>query len=144
MNCLRNIAGERESLRFGLLEDWVLIRGRAFRGDERFKGYSVFIRMEPRGGSKGLKGRKNYVLLGGVDLRLENFSVENKNASLIRIKGYAASDKEIHLQIKLIRQGEVIKTFEARNIFDIVYEDDSLTKGEKTYYRLEITLPGEC
>ena len=91
---------------------------------------------------RALREGKNYVLLGGVDLRLENFSVENKNASLIRIKGYAASDKEIHLQIKLIRQGEVIKTFEARNIFDIVYEDDSLTKGEKTYYRLEITLPG--
>ena len=36
----------------------------------------------------------------------------------------------------------MIKVFETGNIFDIVYEDGSRAKGEKTYYRLEITLPG--
>ncbi len=89
-----------------------------------------------------LREGKNYVLLGRVDLRLENFSVENRFAPLIRIKGYAALDKEIPLRIKLIRQGAVIKTFEAGNIFDIVYEDPSYVKGEKTYYRLEIDCAG--
>lgn len=89
-----------------------------------------------------LREGRNYVVLGEVDLRLGNFSLENKGAPLIRIKGYAASDKELHLQVKLIRQGAVIKTFEAGAIFDIVYEDSSYVKGEKTYYRLEITCPG--
>ena len=89
-----------------------------------------------------LREGRNYVLLGEVDLRLEDFSLENKAAPLIRIKGYAAPDKELPLQIKLIRQGAVIKTFAAGNIFDIVYEDTSSVKEEKTYYRLEITYPG--
>ena len=89
-----------------------------------------------------LREGRNYVLLGEVDLRLEDFSLENKDAPLIRIKGYAATDKELPLQIKLIRQGAVIKTFAAGNIFDIVYQDASYVKEEKTYYRLEITYPG--
>lgn len=90
-----------------------------------------------------LRQGRNYVVLGGVNLKLEVFKAEIKDDKpLVKIKGYADSDKENRLQIKLIRQGAVIKTFEAKNIFDVEYEDDSFAKGEKIYYRLEITLPG--
>lgn len=90
-----------------------------------------------------LREGRNYVILGGSNLKLEGFAVEIKDDKpLVKIKGYAASDKDIRLQIKLIRQGAVIKTFEAGNIFDIVYEDPSYVKGEKTYYRLEIDCAG--
>ena len=83
--------------------------------------------------------------MGGSNLKLEGFTVEIKDDKpLVKIKGYVASDNEVSPRIKLIRQGEVIKVFETGNIFDIVYEDGSRAKGEKTYYRLEITLPGGC
>lgn len=90
-----------------------------------------------------LREGRNYVILGGSNLKLEGFTVEIKDDKpLVKIKGYVASDNEVSPRIKLIRQGAVIKTFEAGNIFDIVYEDPSYVKGEKTYYRLEITFPG--
>ena len=90
-----------------------------------------------------LREGRNYVILGGSNLKLEGFTVEIKDDKpLVKIKGYVASDNEVSPRIKLIRQGEVIKVFETGNIFDIVYEDGSRAKGEKTYYRLEITLPG--
>ncbi len=90
-----------------------------------------------------LREGRNYVVLGGSSLKLEVFKAEIRDGRpWVKIKGYLVSDKEVLLRIKLIRGGEVIKVFEAGNIFDITYEDDSLAKGEKTYYRLEITLPG--
>ena len=43
-----------------------------------------------------------------------------------------------NFNIDLIRNGSVIKTFEADGPIDIVYDDDYHNPGEKIYYRLAI------
>lgn len=44
-------------------------------------------------------------------------------------------------KIKLIRDGEVIKTFESQTPVRETYQDEQLSKGMKSYYRLEIQGP---
>ncbi len=46
------------------------------------------------------------------------------------------------LKIRLIKNGVIIKTFEATSPFDISYEDENNEKDAKFYYRLEIESEG--
>ena len=43
-----------------------------------------------------------------------------------------------NFNIDLIRNGSIIKTFEADGSIDIAYDDDYHNPGEKVYYRLAI------
>jgi hypothetical protein len=50
----------------------------------------------------------------------------------------AGEYKERNFNIDLIRNGTVIKTFEADGSVDIAYDDDYYNPNEKIYYRLAI------
>ena len=90
---------------------------------------------------------------GGDPLSLETFTVqdtakkkkgimgEELSLSLPVLISIGISDPSIHklpYTIKLIRNGEVIKTFFGHDQTTIEYEDTYCKVGEKVYYRLEI------
>lgn len=109
---------------------------------------------------EAMRKGKMYVLRGpkSSGLLLDEFSVydtvsknrgimgDEINASgkaLIRITGgFIDREQKEQFNLKLIRDGSIIKTFDATNPFDIEYQDDYLGEDKKTYYRLEIQYPG--
>ncbi len=56
----------------------------------------------------------------------------------IQINGHFLNGENLPLEVKLIKNGEIIKTFEVISPFGVSYEGESEEKGKKTYYRLEI------
>ncbi len=107
---------------------------------------------------KSLKKGRMYTLKGEETLKfiLDEFSVVDKktnrkatlgetivleNNLFVRIKGHFIENDSSSFEIKLIRDGRVIKRFKEKNFFDISYED-VLKKRENSYYRLEIRSQG--
>jgi len=60
---------------------------------------------------------------------------------LIEISGRFLGGQDEVLNIKLIRSGSVIQTFEVRSPFHIFYTDDIDNKPGRRYYRVEINSP---
>jgi hypothetical protein len=60
----------------------------------------------------------------------------------IEIKGKFLNGLNKEVKIKLIRNGNIVKTFEVNSPFDISYQDDYEAEDEKIYYRLEIRSAG--
>ena len=108
---------------------------------------------------KSLREGKMYALKGKGALKfiLDDFSIKDKetdrNATLgdtinlkgshiIHIKGHFREGEDSpSLEIKLIRNGRVIRIFRENSPFDVSYEDGLVRKG-KSYYRLEIRSQG--
>ncbi len=107
-----------------------------------------------------MKSGKMYAVMGPANaLTLNNFVVEEEQSGKFASMGeeiqitetprikfsitvnhdYQLSEyKEKGFHIDLIRNGSVIKTFEASDSVDIVYDDDFNNPNEKIYYRLAI------
>jgi hypothetical protein len=107
-----------------------------------------------------MKTGKMYAAMGAANaLTLNNFVVEEEESGKsafmgeeiqlatkprIRISVTVNHDhkfseyKERSFHIDLIRNGTVIKTFEASDSIDLVYDDDYNNSKEKIYYRLAI------
>lgn len=66
----------------------------------------------------------------------QEITVEGK--AQLQISGHFLNEENAPLEIKLIKNGEIIKTFEVSAPFGIRYEEESAEKGKKVYYRLEI------
>lgn len=111
---------------------------------------------------KALKNGNFYVVRGNGNskLLLHSFTVGDtpalKTASLggeikikdcpqIKISGSLTGGQNLpaEVEIKLIRNGEIIKTFITGNIFEVDYKDNYFAAGEKAYYRLEICSGGK-
>jgi len=88
-----------------------------------------------------LKQGRMYVLLADMSLILDKFEVNLVNKPAIEISGHFADGRKDIVQINLIRNGTIVKTFEAAAPFNIKYDDNYFEKGKKTYYRLEIRSP---
>jgi hypothetical protein len=104
-----------------------------------------------------LKKGRMYAYRGDVSsprIVLETFSIFDSEASQkgvmgeeIFSKGYPrvyirvsapGLDKENSLTLRLIRSGNLIKTFSGKSQFDIDFMDDFYEPGKKVYYRLDI------
>jgi len=103
---------------------------------------------------------KMYASMGDANkLTLNSFVVEDTNSDKLafmgddieltgkpRIRIVVTVDKTDNssaynkrgFKIDLIRNGSVIKTFEADDSIDIAYDDDYYNPGEKVYYRLAV------
>ncbi|MCX5708992.1 MAG: hypothetical protein NTY14_08530, partial [Candidatus Omnitrophica bacterium] len=104
---------------------------------------------------KAIKGGRMYTALGKNSSRLvlSNFSVADPNSKGEKVMGEQLNTREIPqikigidflngqgqlFKIKLIRNGEVIKTFEAPAPLNITYLDEQAPVNGNFYYRLEI------
>jgi hypothetical protein len=104
---------------------------------------------------KAIKEGRMYTVLGKNSSRLilGKFSVDDPVAKSGKFMGEQLNTREIPqiniqidflngqgqlFKIKLIRNGEVIKTFEAPAPLDIAYLDEQAPVSERFYYRLEI------
>ncbi len=100
-----------------------------------------------------LKRGSGYALRGSRNLRLDYFAVSNGDSSftanmgeevmvqgspVIKISGSTLDGDGIQVEIKVIRNGEVIKTFATKAPFMINYTDHESRDGQMNYYRLEI------
>lgn len=103
-----------------------------------------------------LRSGRVYVIRGNdsSDFILDKFVISNssnsdnkqmgetlwldKDKPIIKIGGYSKSAKEKEIKIKLIKNAEVVKTFDQISPFNIQYRDVDFIKGSKAYYRLEI------
>jgi PHP domain len=134
-------------------------RGQEFRIDET---QTVFLLEEETNEEilKALRTGKMYAAMGSAnELSLNSFVVENVDSGKLafmgdeisitgrpRIRIVVTADfsdesseyKERNFNIDLIRNGTVIKTFEADGSVDIAYDDDYYNPNEKIYYRLAI------
>jgi hypothetical protein len=134
-------------------------RGHEFRIDET---QTVFLLEEETNEEilKALRTGKMYAAMGSAnELSLNSFVVENVDSGKLafmgdeititgrpRIRIVVTADfsdesseyKERNFNIDLIRNGTVIKTFEADGSVDIAYDDDYYNPNEKIYYRLAI------
>ncbi len=107
---------------------------------------------------KAFKNGKMYAAMGGNSSQvvLNRFSVVDKQSAIEKIMGEQLQSQgapQIEIQadflsrqpqpfkIKLIRNGEVIKMFEAPTPVDITYEDCQAPDEGNFYYRLEIQGP---
>ncbi len=92
---------------------------------------------------------------GEGTLSLDSFVVKNNNKvalmgetllsrdrPTISIRVSRPAPEEGGIKIRLIRKGEIIKTFDVENSEEIIYEDDYYKTGEKIYYRLDIAARG--
>lgn len=66
----------------------------------------------------------------GDDLKIEG-------KSLLHIEGHFEGEP-LEVEIRVIRQGEIVKTYKTQAPFKIIYYEEDLQKS-KSYYRLEIT-----
>ncbi|MFH1772348.1 MAG: hypothetical protein ABH872_05990 [Candidatus Omnitrophota bacterium] len=74
--------------------------------------------------------------LKGGNIAITGDTAKINGAPVIHIAAeYAQAEKEV--KVKLIRNGEIINTFELKTPFKVSYTDSSL-KEDKAYYRLEI------
>jgi hypothetical protein len=104
---------------------------------------------------QALKQGSMYVIRGKDAWRflLDEFSVQDAQAGIkktmgqtlkssgktkLKIKGHFLRGQDRLFNIQLIRDGAVIKTFEATSPFDISYQDEYTEDKNKIYYRLEI------
>ncbi len=109
---------------------------------------------------KALRTGKMYAAMGSAnELSLNSFVIEDIDSGKLAFMGdeitttgrpririvvtvdlsHESSEyKERSFNIDLIRNGTVIKTFEADGSVDIVYDDDYYNPNEKIYYRLAI------
>jgi len=118
---------------------------------------TVFIVQEKsrNGVMKALKNGKMYAWRGEYPqfVRLDEFSVcsnDGKNEGIsgdeialresprIRISLSAADVSEKKVKVRLIRSGELIKTFEGTLPMQIDYDDRYFQAGEKVYYRMDM------
>jgi hypothetical protein len=63
--------------------------------------------------------------------------VRHKDAPVIRIALDSTDACEDDVSVRLIRSGEVIRTFQGPLPMELEYEDNSFTPGEKAYYRMD-------
>lgn len=111
---------------------------------------------------KALRNGRMYVVRGpqGFYLLLDEFAVydsflDNKDKGIVgdevNIKGktllkihgaFLDKDEVGQIKVRLIRNGNLVKTFEVISPFEIDYQDDYFDEGKKIYYRLEILYPG--
>jgi hypothetical protein len=68
--------------------------------------------------------------------------IKLKGKPVIEISGQFLNNLKRNIEIKLIRNGQIIKTFEVSSPFDISYQDDYEARQGKIYYRLEIESAG--
>lgn len=109
---------------------------------------------------QALREGRMYVVQGKEDLEfiLDEFFVKDsasdakgimgdeigsKGKPLIKIKGHFLGEEVESVTVQLIRGGIVIETFKVMNPFEIEYQDDYFSDGEKIYYRIEIRAPSE-
>jgi len=64
--------------------------------------------------------------------------LETQNIPQIVIEGHFIDGQDKPIEIKLIKNGSVIKTFNVTSPFSVDYLDEDSRKGRKVYYRLEI------
>lgn len=65
--------------------------------------------------------------------------LETQNPPKITIRGHFINGQGQSLEIKLIKNGRIIRTFEVGSPFDVYYIDEDNPKESKVYYRLEIS-----
>jgi hypothetical protein len=100
-----------------------------------------------------LKSGHLYVIGGDRNLRLQEFSVTDIKTTvkgeageevkvqefpMLNIRGGGRSGDSGPVKIDIIRNGEIIKTFEEKDPFMIKYIDRIHETGKKIYYRLQI------
>ena len=79
-------------------------------------------------------------LSGAYAIMGEEIKLEGK--PVIGISGHFLKERAKSVKIKLIRNGEIIKTFEVDSPFELSYQDEFERVGAKHYYRLEIHSAG--
>ncbi|MBW2594473.1 MAG: hypothetical protein JRC93_00575 [Deltaproteobacteria bacterium] len=118
---------------------------------------TVFLVREKsrKGVMEALKNGKMYAYRGGYPqfVRLDEFSVcspDGKNEGIsgdeivlkesprIRISLSASEISEKKVKVRLIRSGELVKTFEGTLPMQIDYEDKYFQPGEKVFYRMDM------
>jgi len=66
--------------------------------------------------------------------------VRIKGKSLLHIEGHFDNEPQ-EIEIRVIRQGEIVKTYKTQTPFKIIYYEEDMPKS-KSYYRLEIIAKG--
>jgi hypothetical protein len=118
---------------------------------------TVFLLQEKsrNGVMEALKNGKMYAWRGGYPqlVRLDEFSVcspDTENGGIsgdeivlresprIRISLSSAGVSEEKVKVRLIRSGELIKTFEGTLPMQIDYDDRYFQSGEKVFYRMDM------
>ncbi|RPH52846.1 MAG: hypothetical protein EHM85_01135 [Desulfobacteraceae bacterium] len=119
---------------------------------------TVFLLREKsrKGVLEALKNGKMYAYRGSYpqSVRLDEFSVASpdgankgvsgdeimlKESPRIRISLSAAETSENKIKVRLIRSGELIRTFEGTLPMQIEYDDISFNPGKKIYYRIDMS-----
>jgi hypothetical protein len=132
--------GSRENIKMNMVQTILLLPD--FKKEEVLEAFK--------------KGRMYAVFRrGDFHLVLDDFSLSSEEERVfqgeeLRCAGkprvnieVSSSDSEGHnLEIKLIRNGEILKVFKDKTPFKIEFEDDSYIPGEKIYYRLDVRTPG--
>lgn len=65
-----------------------------------------------------------------------------EGAPQLQVSGHFLDKRSQPVAIKLIRNGEIVKTFEAVSPFNLTYFDQEVEKDKKIYYRLEVNTDG--
>ncbi len=84
----------------------------------------------------------NFVVKDSSKSAIMGETLISNNKPTIQIKISCPAPKVKKIKVKLIRKGEIIKTFDVENSEEIIYEDDYYKLGEKIYYRLDIAARG--
>ena len=119
----------------------------------------LFIRhLDKKSVLEALSRGRMYVSRGSnsSDFVLDNFSILNDSgaqkimgeeaqvfgAPLIKISGHFLNGQNQTINIKLIKDGQIIKVFEESCPFEIAYNDNSRGVNAKSYYRIDAEAQG--
>jgi len=69
-------------------------------------------------------------------------SIDLSGNAALRISGHFADGRSEMVEVNLIKNGDIIETFEVMSPVEIDYLDKDSSEGKKIYYRLEIHYPG--
>ncbi len=100
----------------------------AAMGDANMLSLNSFVVEDSKSGKLAFMGDE-MVLTGKPRIRIVITVDKTNNPTIYKDKGF---------NIDLIRNGTVIKTFEANDSVDIAYDDDYYNPNEKIYYRLAV------
>ncbi len=84
----------------------------------------------------------SFVVKNNNKVALMGETLLSRDRPTISIRVSRPAPEEGGIKIRLIRKGEIIKTFDIENSEEIIYEDDYYKTGEKIYYRLDIAARG--
>ncbi|MBA7632751.1 hypothetical protein ES703_40305 [subsurface metagenome] len=84
----------------------------------------------------------SFVVKNNNKVALMGETLLSRDRPTISIKVSRPAPEEGGIKIRLIRKGEIIKTFDVEDSEEIIYEDDYYKPEEKIYYRIDIAAPG--